>query len=233
MDANSPKTRIFYVCHGQSEANEKSQNQMAKSQDVDPQLTNLGHQQSTITTKFLFENYIQKHSSHVIVIHSHLERTKQTAKPLIELLNQTGTNHTVKDCQGFHEHIGSGKRIPDYLLYKRISKDETWHAFWIRVKNFNRELRQMIKCNPDSTFVIFGHGLFFACLMAYQWCQESLDHQIPKVSPDLYNCSISVTEFIHKDNIDGGWRWASCNTNYLNHLMNINWIANDPSPKIE
>lgn len=222
-DKTSKKTTIFYIRHGQSESNAITSNQIVDNESitknlvsVDPNITELGEKQAKATATYLF-NQLPKNSSNITIIQTPLKRTQQTALPFISLLKDHNINYKLITNEISFEYIAQHKEIPPELSDK-IEIDSDWSWFWWRARLFNQQLREMMDQDSESIYVVFGHGLFLSLLIAFQMSQETIVMSSPKISVDLFNCSISKTEFIQNDKIDSTWRWCLCIINYIDHL---------------
>jgi len=218
--------KIFLVRHGESAANviihaHKSQGQTLSAEHEqivstfkDPPLSPLGEEQAQLTATYLVDTVNTMKPSKVLVMASPYRRAMDTCRPFVVpgvAAGQPISYVTVN--QGLREHTEKVKMLEEHES-AGMSPDRTWSDFTDRVKAFADHLKnEATRCGPDTIIVVFGHSLYFSCLLSYIGSNETWMPDDGTTVFKMPNCCISSIGYCGSKQ-----KWSIYNVGYKGHL---------------
>jgi broad specificity phosphatase PhoE len=212
---------IIFIRHGESQSNKLIHDGVENASELipkigNPQLTNLGKEQSEATGNALVKYLKEINSPMVSVFISPFARTQQTAQPFLEKYS----NRDKKISTELMEYTQCESKMGDVRLScgdENVDFDETWENFQDRIMKF---LNFVADVKDSDYLVVFGHSLFISCVISYISSgvipeEENLSFRFP-------NCSISTIR-------EAKYRWKIEHVASIAHLSkNLITGTNNP-----
>lgn len=190
MNCGKNSFPIVFVRHGESEANiylhnndEDADNKINKLGD--PELSKLGFMQSEETCKSIMKHLIESGSPKVTILVSKFTRARQTSEYFID--NYVGEMNVVY-TPDLLEYTPLKKQLSQLHLDSGLYHDNTWDDFKNRVVTFCDKYVTQV---PTEPIIVFGHSLFFSCLMSYISSHKKFIPDKHELTFRFPNCSIS------------------------------------------
>jgi broad specificity phosphatase PhoE len=198
---------VVYVRHAESESNvvihrkaDRLAELSASESDelhsyADPRITEVGASAAVVTAKHLFEKLALMGRTKITVWVSPYRRAVETAQPFIDLLNKNNIAFQSSVRYDLQEYTTPKKPLSDEMIASGFVVDLNEKSFINRVIAFNElhlkyEMASQTRGHESSALIIFGHSLFFSCLLSHHIHHEKITFDtFPSLQ--LPNCSIS------------------------------------------